>query len=80
MLAIYHAAFVIRRLSVAFTRIFERAELLDADRATIEEMLALYRARLDAGFSTIERHGVLSDVARDLIHEGQDYAKSLAAC
>ncbi|RQU99795.1 HEXXH motif domain-containing protein [Burkholderia cenocepacia] len=80
MLAIYHATFVIQRLLVAFTRIFERAELLGADRATIQEMLALYRARLDAGFSTIERHGDLSDVARGLINEGQDYAKSLAPC
>ncbi|ACA95247.1 MULTISPECIES: aKG-HExxH-type peptide beta-hydroxylase [Burkholderia cepacia complex] len=80
MLAIYHATFVIQRLLVAFARIFERAALLDADRVAIEEMLALYRARLDAGFSTIERHGDLSDVARELIHEGQDYAKSLAPC
>ncbi|KWC76352.1 aKG-HExxH-type peptide beta-hydroxylase [Burkholderia cepacia] len=80
MLAIYHATFVIQRLLVAFTRILERAALSDADRVTIKEMLGLYHARLDAGFSTIERYGVLSNVARELIHEGRDCAKSLASC
>ncbi|MCR1767316.1 hypothetical protein B7760_03934 [Burkholderia glumae] len=80
MLAIYHATFVIQRLIVAFSQILDRAELSNEDRSTIRELLALYGSRLDAGFLTIERHGALSDVAWDLIREGQEHAKSLASC
>lgn len=77
MLGIYHATFVIQRLILAFTRILESAGLSEQDRHKVGKLVAYYHSRLDAGFTTVMEHGDLSETAKRLITEGQEYAKYL---
>ena len=77
MLGIYHATFVIQRLILAFTRILENAGIEEHDRVKVGKLLAYYHSRLDTGFTTVMEHGDLSNTAKGLITEGQEYAKYL---
>lgn len=77
MLGIYHATFVIQRLILAFTRILEAGHPSEEDRTKIAELLVYYHSRLDVGFATVMEHGDLSDIARRLLTEGQEYANQL---
>lgn len=67
LMGIYHATFVLARVSHVLKKALELKEIPDQEKLYCEEFIGYYDKRFDVGFNVLQQHANMTPLAHDLI-------------